>query len=126
MHAFEVIEGRYGRVDLAGVRVVIAGKKAVFEGPLRVPIEMPVKGRRSHVRIPEKLEVDLVPLRHRVSQAEREVHEVHMVYPAGTGGFGDDGDIAMTTTMRVNHGILACQPPDRWVAYAMAAWTNQP
>jgi hypothetical protein len=34
-----------------------------------------------------------------------------MVYPAGTGGFGDEGDIATTTTRRVNHGTLACQPP---------------
>ena len=75
------------------------------------------------MRIPEKLEVDLVPLRHRVSQAER---EALMVYPAGTGGFGDEGDIATTTTMRLNHGTLACQPPDRWAAYAVAAWTNQP
>jgi hypothetical protein len=49
-----------------------------------------------------------------------------MVYPAGTGGFWDDGDIATTTTMRVNHGTLACQPSDRWAAYAVAAWTNQP
>jgi hypothetical protein len=47
----------------AGAGGVIAGKwpKAVFEGPLRMPIEMPVKRRRSHVRIPEKLEVGLVP-----------------------------------------------------------------
>ena len=125
MQAFEVIEGRYRRVDLAGVRVVIAGiwPKAVVEGPLRVPVEMPVKRRRSHVRIPEKLEVGLVPLRHRVSRAER---EVLMVYPAGTGGFWDDGDIATTTTMRVNHGTLACQPPDRWAASAVAAWAHQP
>jgi hypothetical protein len=49
-----------------------------------------------------------------------------MVYPAGTGGFWNDGDIVTTTTMRVNHGTLACQPSDRWAAYAVAAWTNQP
>jgi hypothetical protein len=49
-----------------------------------------------------------------------------MVYPAGTGGFGDEGDIATTTTRRVNHGTLACQPPDRWAASAVAAWSYQP
>jgi hypothetical protein len=169
MHAFEVIEGRYGGVELAGLRVVIAGKWPaavfeghgqavlfvetsappdqvdaawmifsgqagsrlwtwyastfeVFEGPVRVPIEMTVNGRRSHVRIAEQLEVGLVPLRHRVSGAER---EVHIVYPAGTGGFWDDGDIATTTTMRVNHGALTFQHPDRFAAYAVAEWSNQ-
>jgi hypothetical protein len=94
----------------------------VFEGPVRMPIEMAVNGRRSHVRIPETIEVGLAPLRHRVTGAER---EVHIVYPLGTGGFWDDGNIATTTTMHVNHGALTFQHPDRFAAYAVAEWTNQ-
>jgi hypothetical protein len=94
----------------------------VFEGPIRTPIEMTIDGRRSSVRIPDILDVHLMPLTHPVTGAER---EVHIVYPPGTGGFWDDGNIATSATMHITHGALTMQHPGRFAAYAVGEWTNQ-
>ncbi|PYU24801.1 MAG: hypothetical protein DMG32_13125 [Acidobacteria bacterium] len=92
-----------------------------FEGPIRKPIEMRMNGVRSEMRVPGALELKFTPLRDSVSGKEK---EVHIVYPKG-GFFWNDGNVATTETMRVEHGNFRMEWPNRYAAAAEVNWTNQ-
>lgn len=166
--AYKIDEGRFGDVDLEGVRAVVVGKYpkaihegnghvAVFidesarpeqvealatvfsgqvggmpwealagtisklEGPILKPIEMTLEGRRSRLRVPGALEMNLTPLINPVTGEEK---EVHIVYPQG-GFFWDDGDVATTETMRVDFGDIQFDHQNHYASKAVANWTNQ-
>lgn len=99
----------------------LAGTIEKIEGPIRKPIEMRMNGIRTEVRVPGELELRLTPLRDPVSGKEK---EVHIVYPKG-GFFWNDGNVATTETMRVQHGDFRLEWPDRYAAAAEVNWTNQ-
>lgn len=164
----DITDGRFGDVELTGMRVAVAAKYpgaihegnghvALFvdesarseqveaivtifsgqaggmpwealaatvsrlDGPVRAPITIHADGRRSLLRIPGVLETQLAPLRDVVSGAEK---EVRIVYPKG-GFTWDEGDMATTETMRVQHGDLAFEHPTRYAATAQVYWHNQ-
>jgi hypothetical protein len=99
----------------------LAGTIERFEGPIRKPIEMRLNGVRSELRVPGAVELRLTPLRDSVSGKDK---EVHIVYPKG-GFFWNDGNIATTETMRVEHGNFRLEWPNRYAAAAEVNWTNQ-
>ena len=99
----------------------IAGTIARFEGPVRKPIEMRIEAQRARIRVPGTVELDATPLRDAVSGEEK---EVHVTYPRG-GFFWDDGNVVTTSVMRVTHGDLAMEWPNKWAAIAEVRWTNQ-
>jgi hypothetical protein len=99
----------------------LAGTIEHFEGPVRKPVEFRVSGERSQLRVPGAVELRLTPLRDAVSGAEK---EVHIVYPKG-GFFWNDAKVATTETMRVEHGNLRFEWPNRYAAAAEVNWTNQ-
>jgi hypothetical protein len=99
----------------------LAGTIEKFEGPIRKPIEMRMNGTKSELRIPGALELKFTPLRDSVSGKEK---EVHIVYPKG-GFFWNDGNVATTETMRVEHGDFRMEWPHRYAAAAEVNWTNQ-
>jgi|SRR5690242_11074422 hypothetical protein len=92
-----------------------------FEGPIRKAVEFRAAGERSLVRVPGAIELQLTPLRDVISGAEK---EVHIVYPKG-GFFWNDAKVATTQTMRVQHGSLRMEWPNRYAAAAEVNWTNQ-
>jgi len=165
---YEVEDGRFGSVDLRGVRAVVAakypgaiheghGRVALFidekaspdqvtafatilsgqaggmpwealagtiehlDGPIRKPIDIRISGQRAHVHVPGAVDLETTPLRNPVSGEEK---EVHISYPKG-GFFWDDGNIVTTSTMRVNHGDLQIEWPNKYAATAEVNWTNQ-
>ena len=99
----------------------LAGTIERLEGPIRKPIEMRMNGTRSELRVPGSVELRLTPLRDSVSG---EPKEVHIVYPKG-GFFWNDGNVATTEVMRVEHGSLRMEWPNRYAAAAEVNWTNQ-
>ena len=99
----------------------LAGTIERFEGPVRKPIEMRLNGVRSELRVPGAVEMKFIPLRDPVSGQEK---EVHIVYPKG-GFFWNDGNMATTETMRVEHGNFRMEWPNRYAAAAEVNWTNQ-
>ena len=99
----------------------LAGTIEHFEGPIRKPVEFRLSGERSFLRVPGAVELQLTPMRDVVSGAEK---EVHIVYPKG-GFFWNDAKIATTQTMRVQHGNLRMEWPNRYAAAAEVNWTNQ-
>ncbi len=99
----------------------LAGTIERLEGPIRKPIEMRMNGVRTEIRVPGELELRLTPLRDSVSGHEK---EVHIVYPKG-GFFWNDGHVATTETMRVQHGDFWLEWPNRYAAAAEVNWTNQ-
>ena len=92
----------------------LAGTIGRFEGPIRKPIEMQVRGVRSEVRVPDAIALRLTPFTDIISGVEK---EVHIVYPRG-GFFWDDANIATTETMRAEHGDLRFEWPKRYAAAA--------
>lgn len=99
----------------------LAGTVERLEGPIRAPVEITADGSRSRVRVPGAIELELSPLRDPVTGAEK---EVHIVYPKG-GFFWNDGSVATTATMRVEHGDLRMEWPSKYAAVAEVNWTNQ-
>lgn len=99
----------------------LAGTIERFEGPIRKPIEMRMNGVRTEVRVGGELDLQLSPLHDAVSGKEK---EVHIVYPQG-GFFWNDGNMATTETMRVQHGDFRLEWPNRYAAAAEVNWTNQ-
>ena len=99
----------------------LAGTIERFEGPIRKPVELRINGVRSELRVPGAVELKFTPLRDPVSGREK---EVHIVYPKG-GFFWNDGNIATTETMRVEHGSFRMEWPNRYAAAAEVNWTNQ-
>lgn len=92
-----------------------------LEGPVVVPMEMVVDGRRSRLRIPGIIDFQLTPLTDPVSGEEK---EVRIVYPGG--GFEwPEGDICTTATMSVTYGDFQFAYPSKWAAYATPEWTNK-
>ncbi len=92
-----------------------------FTGPIRAPIEMRVDDRRSSYSVPGVVDVRFTPLKDVISGADK---EVNIVYPKG-GFLWDDGHIATTESMRIDHEAMRFEWPGRFSSYAVANWTNQ-
>lgn len=165
---YDITEGRFGDVDLKGVRAAVAAKYpnaihegnghvvlfvderasdeqvnalatvlsgqmggmpwealagtiARMEGPIRKPIELKYDGRRSSVRIPGAIDLQLEPLRNPVTGEEQ---DVHIVYPKG-GFFWNDAEIATTERMKAEYGDLRMEWPAKYASAAEVNWTNQ-
>jgi hypothetical protein len=98
----------------------LAGTIERFEGPIAKPIDIAIDGQRAHIRIPGAVELETTPLRNPVTGEEK---EVHITYPKG-GFFWDDGNVVTTRTMRVTHGSLRMEWPDKYASTAEVNWTN--
>jgi hypothetical protein len=92
-----------------------------FDGPIRRSIQMEVAKEKSRVRVADAIDLQLTPLKDPVSGVEK---EVHIVYPKG-GFFWNDGTIATTSKMHVQHGDFKMEWPDRYGAAAEVDWSNQ-
>jgi hypothetical protein len=92
-----------------------------FEGPIRKSIQIDVAKEKSRVRVADAIDLQLTPLKDPVSGAEK---EVHIVYPKG-GFFWNDGAIATTSKMHVQHGDFRIDWPERYAASAEVSWSNQ-
>lgn len=99
----------------------LAGTIARMEGPIRKPIELKYDGRRSSVRIPGAIDLQLEPMRNPVTGEEQ---DVHIVYPEG-GFFWNDATIATTETMKAEYGDLTLEWPAKYASVAEVNWTNQ-
>lgn len=99
----------------------LAGTITRFEGPIRAPIEIRYQGRRSSVRIPGVIELELEPMRNPVTNAEQ---DVKITYPSG-GFFWDEAEVATTTAMRAEHGDLRIEWPGKYASVAEVNWSNQ-
>lgn len=99
----------------------LAGTVSRFDGPVRAPVEIAADGRRSRVRVPGSVDVQLTPLLNPVTGAE---NDVHIVYPNG-GFFWNDGEMATTEAMKADYGDLQLEWPGRFAAAAEVNWTNQ-
>lgn len=91
-----------------------------LEGPVRKPIEMHFDGRRSTMRIPGVMQVEMQPLRNPVTGEEQ---DVHITYPSG-GFFWNDGAIATTGVMRVEYGDLKFEHPNQFASTSQVDWNN--
>ena len=112
-----IASGQAGGMPHAG----FAETYDVLEGPIIVPIEMVIDGRRSWLRIAGIIDFKLTPLRDPVTGEEK---EVRIVYPGG--GFEwPEGDICTTETMAVTYGDMQFAYPGKWAAYAVPEWTNE-
>jgi hypothetical protein len=98
----------------------LAGTVERFEGPVRRPVDIHVARERSHVRIPGAVEMRFTPLRDPVTAKEK---KVSIVYPDG-GFFWNEGHMATTETMHVEHGDLTMNWPHRYASTAEVNWTN--
>ena len=99
----------------------LAGTIGTFEGPIRKPVEIVVAGERSRVRVPGSIDLALTPLKDPLTGEEK---SVHIVYPKG-GFLWNDGAVATTDVMRVSHGDLRFEWPNRFASAAEANWSNQ-
>ena len=99
----------------------LAGTFDVYNGPILMPIDMTVDGRRSSFSVPGIINVNMTPMINPVTQEETEVHIVH---PQG-GFLWDDGDVCTTDSMQIDHGDFQYEYPGKWAAYAIADWSNQ-
>jgi hypothetical protein len=99
----------------------LAGTIERFEGPIRKSIQIDAAKEKSRVRVADAINLQLTPLKDPVSGAEK---EVHIVYPKG-GFFWNDGAIATTSAMHVQHGDFRIDWPNRYAAAAEVNWTNQ-
>lgn len=165
---YEVREGHFGEVDMAGVKAAViakypnaihegnghvvllvdeqatteqvnalasilsgehggmpwealAGTIARFEGPISAPIDIRYQGRRSSVRIPGVIELELEPMRNPVTNEEQ---DVRITYPSG-GFFWDEAEVATTNAMRAEHGDLRIEWPGKYASIAEVNWSNQ-
>jgi hypothetical protein len=89
-------------------------------GPVVTPIQMTMNGRHSHFSINGVLEAQMVPLKNPVTGEE---NEVHIVFPNG-GMVWDEGDIATTTVMHIDHEIVTFAHPGQSGTFARVDWSN--
>lgn len=99
----------------------LAGTLDSFEGPVIKPIELTAAGKRSTVRIPGVLEVELTPLTDPVTGEEK---SVQIRYPEG-GIFWDTADCTTTWTMQIDYGDLSFSYPGKFASFAVAEWSNE-
>lgn len=99
----------------------LAGTLTSFEGPVLEPIEMEVKGKRSSIRIPGILELELTPLIDPVSGDEK---DVQIRYPGG-GFFWDTATCTTSGTMAIDYGDLKFSFPGKFASVSVAEWSNE-
>lgn len=112
-----IISGQHGGMPWEA----LAGTISRFEGPISAPIEIRNEGRRSSVRIPNVIELEMEPLLNPVTGAEQ---DVHITYPSG-GFFWNDAEVGTTSTMRAEHGDLRMEWAGKYASVAEVNWTNQ-
>ena len=112
-----ILSGRAGGMPFEA----LAGTVASMDGPVLAPIEMKVNGTKSSFRVPGVLELAQTPIRDAVSGEEK---EVQIVYPKG-GFFWDVGNIATSTSMFCEYGLIRFRHPGGFASYATPTWTNQ-
>ena len=100
---------------------ILATTLSSLDGPNLVSIKMDVNGRNSGFSIDGILEARMVPLKNPVTGDE---NEVHIVFPGG-GLIWDDGDTAMTSVMKVDHGNIKFDHTGQSAIFAPVDWTNQ-
>lgn len=91
-----------------------------LEGPIRAPVEIERSGRRSAVRVPDVLEMQLTPLKNPVTGED---NEVNIVYPKG-GLFWEEGEIATTDVMWFSYDGFEFEHPRRYAETADVEYTN--
>ena len=99
----------------------LAGTVGRLEGPVRAPISMHFDGRRSSMRIPGILDVQMKPIKNPVTGEDQ---DVHIVYPGG-GFFWNDGAIGTTAVMRIEYGDMKFEYPDHFASTSEVNWTNE-
>ena len=113
---YQVRQGRFGDVDLGGVRAVVAAKypNAIHEGHGHVVLFIDERASPEQVTAFTTVPRDPVPGQEK---------EVHISYPKG-GFFWNDGNVVTTRTMRVAHGSLRMEWPSKYASTAEVNWTN--
>lgn len=99
----------------------LAGTLVSLEGPVREPIELEAKGKRSSFRIPGILDLKLTPLIDPVTGDEK---DVQIRYPNG-GFFWDSADCTTTGTMEIDYGDMKFSYPGKFASVAVAEWSNE-
>ena len=92
-----------------------------LDGPVLKHIHMDVNGTSSGFSIDGILEAKMVPLKNPVTGED---NEVHIVFPNG-GLIWNDGDIATTSTMKVDYGAVKFDHTGMSGIFAAVEWTNQ-
>ena len=100
---------------------ILATTLTSLDGPNLVPIKMDVNGRNSGFSIDGICEAKFTPLINPVTGDE---NEVHIVFPNG-GLIWNDGDSAMTSVMKVDHGDIKFDHTGQNAIFAPVDWTNQ-
>ena len=100
---------------------ILATTLTSLDGPNLVPIKMDVNGRNSGFSIDGICEAKFTPL---INPVTGEENEVHIVFPNG-GLIWNDGDSAMTSVMKVDHGDIKFDHTGQNAIFAPVDWTNQ-
>ena len=100
---------------------LLATTLSSLDGPHLKKINMDINGRNSGFSIDGILEARLTPL---INPVTGEENEVHIVFPNG-GLIFDDGDIATTSVMNINHGDIKFDYAGQSAFFAPVEWTNQ-
>lgn len=112
-----ILSGRAGGMPFEA----LAGTFASVDGPILAPIEMTVDGTRSGFRIAGVLELAQTPIRDPVSGQDK---AVQIVYPNG-GFFWDVGNVATTSSMQCDYGLIRFRHPSGFASYSTPTWSNQ-
>ena len=99
---------------------ILASTISSAVGPVVTPIQMTMNGRNSHFSIDGVLEAQMVPLKNPVTGEE---NEVHIVFPNG-GMVWDDGDIATTSVMHIEHEVVTFDHHGQSGTFARVDWSN--
>lgn len=99
----------------------LAATLIALDGPILVPIKMDVNGRNSGFSIDGILEARLTPLLNPITGDENEVH----MASSGAGMIFDDGNLATTSVMKVDHGDIKFDHAGQSGIFAPVEWTNQ-
>ena len=99
---------------------ILASTISSAVGPVVTPIQMTMNGRNSHFSIDGVLEAQMVPLKNPVTGEE---NEVHIVFPNG-GMVWDDGDIATTSVMYIEHEVITFDHHGQSGTFARVDWSN--
>lgn len=113
----EIWSGRAGGMPWEA----LAGTLRSMEGPVRVPVDLEVAGKRSSVSIPDVLRMELTPLIDPVTGDEK---DVQIRYPGG-GFFWDVADCTTTGTMEIDYGDFRFSYPGKFASVSVAEWSNQ-
>ena len=113
----EIWKGRAGGMPWDA----LAGTLVSFDGPVRMPIELTVDGKRSEFRIPGVLELRMTLLLDPVTGEEK---DVQIRYPKG-GFFGDEADCTTSGTMEIDYEQMQLSSPGEFASVAIAEWSNE-